>query len=380
MDNNKKIVVLHVLGCLGMGGAENRIMDLVRRNDDPDIEYAFLVNSEGPDYFDEEILSRGLKIYRVPKFRFYNYFSYKKAHDVFFKEHLEITVVQGNTTNTASLYLPIAKKYGCVTVAHSRSAGVGGRLKTFVVSFLTKHLPEKTDYMWACSSDAAIGTFGKENYDAGRVRIIFDNIDVDKFKDPDGAGIRKKYGIEDRLVIGHVGSFLYPKNHDFLIDIFAKIHEKRPDSVLLMAGDGPLLPGIKEKVKRLGLENDCIFAGKHADIENYYASFDLMVFPSHYEGLPGVLLEAQAAGTPIIASDVITKDVDVTGLIRYFGLSESPESWADAALDHLKNVSESKNSGTAKDYRQLLKDAGFDVTLEQKKLNDLYHELAKERK
>ena len=380
MENNKKIVVLHVLGCLGMGGAENRIMDLVRRNDDPDIEYAFLVNSEGPDYFDEEVLSRGLKIYRVPKFRFYNYFSYKKAHDVFFKEHPEITVVQGNTTNTASLYLPIAKKYGCVTVAHSRSAGVGGRLKTFVVSFLTKHLPEKTDYMWACSSDAAIGTFGKDNYDAGRVRIIFDNIDVDKFKDPDGAGTRKKYGIEDRLVVGHVGSFLYPKNHDFLIDICAKIHEKRPDSVLLMAGDGPLLPGIKEKVKRLGLENDCIFAGKHADIENYYASFDLMVFPSHYEGLPGVLLEAQAVGTPIIASDVITKDVDVTGLIRYFSLLESPESWADAAMDHLEKVSESKKSGTAKDYRQLLKDAGFDVTLEQKKLNDLYHELAKERK
>ena len=72
--------------------------------------------------------------------------------------------------------------------------------------------------------------------------------------------------------------------------------------------------------------------------------------------------------------------MDVTGLIRYFSLSESPESWADAALDHLEKVSESKKSGTAKDYRQLLKDAGFDVTLEQKKLNDLYHELAKERK
>ena len=379
MADNKKITVLHMLGCLGMGGAENRIMDLVRRNDDPDIEYAFLVNSKGPDHFDEEVLSRGLKIYRTPKFRIYNYFSYKKSLDVFFKNHPEITIVQGNTTNTASLYLPIAKKYGCVTIAHSRSAGVGNRLKTFVVSFLTKHLPEKTDYMWACSSDAAIGTFGKKNYDEGRVRIIFDNIDVDRFKDADGSRVRKQYGIEDRLIVGHVGSFLYPKNHDFLIDVFAKIHEKRPDSVLLMAGEGPLLPAIKEKVKRLGLENDCIFAGKHSDIEDYYASFDLMVFPSHYEGLPGVLLEAQAVGTPIVASDVITKDVDVTGLIRYKSLDENPGIWAEEALNHFEKISNEKKLDH-KDYGQLLKDAGFDVTLEQKKLNDLYHELAKERK
>ena len=379
MAENKKIVILHMLGCLGMGGAENRIMDLVRKNDDPDIEYAFLVNSKGPDHFDEEILSRGLKIYRTPKFKVFNYFSYKKAHDEFFKNHPEITIVQGNTTNTASMYLPLAKKYGMVTIAHSRSAGVEAGIKKLIVKMLTAKLPESTDYMWACSTDAAIGTFGEKAYKEGRVKIIFDNIDTDRFAEGDGDKIRDEYGVKDKLVIGHVGSFLYPKNHEFLIEIFNEIHKWNKDSVLLMVGGGPLEGKIREKVKNLSLEDACIFAGKHTNIEDYYKAFDMMVFPSHYEGLPGAILEAQAAGVPVIASDVITRDVDVTGLIKYLPLQLMPGDWAEECQKHLEKINENKKCSEP-DYRQMLKDAGFDVKLEQKKLNEVYHELAKERK
>lgn len=380
MSEKKKIVVLHVLGCLGMGGAESRIMDLVRRHDDEDIEYAFLVNSNGPDHFDEEILSKGLKIYRTPKYKVYNYFSYIKAMDNFFKSHPEITIVQGNTTNTASMYLPVAKKYGCVTIAHSRSAGVEAGIKKFIVKLLTKKLPERTDYMWACSSDAAIGTFGQKVYDTGRVQVVFDNIDVDRFKKGDGDKIREEYGITDQFVIGHVGSFLYPKNHEFLIDVFEKIHSLRPDSVLLMVGEGPLKSRIQDKVKALGLEASVIFAGKHTDVENYYKAFDGMVFPSHYEGLPGVVLEAESSGTPVLMSDVITRDVDVTELVNYKSLKDSAMDWAKCALSHFDDIQKKKTSDELSDYSQKLKDAGFDVYLEQKKLNAMYHKLAAERK
>lgn len=378
-SNNQKIVVLHVLGCLGMGGAEGRIMDLIRSHDDEQIEYAFLVHSKGPDHYDSEVIERGIPIYRVPAFRMYNYFSYKKSMDKFFKSHPEITIVQGNMTSTAAIYLPIAKKYGMVTIAHSRSAGVEGGIKGILTKWLTRHLPDKTDYMWACSTDAAKGTFGEKVYNEGRTQVVFDNIDVDKFKNVSGDKVRMEYHLEDNFVVGHVGSFGYPKNHEFLIDIFAEIKKLKANSKLIMVGIGANMENIKEKVQKLGLSDSCIFAGKQTEIENYFAAMDVFVFPSRYEGLPGVVLEAESSGLPILASDVITRDVDVTELIKYESLNAAPEVWAKEAVAHYEMISKKKAMGELADCNKQLKEAGFDVHLEQKKLNEQYHILAQER-
>lgn len=374
----KTITVLHVLGCLGMGGAEGRIMDLIRNNRDKNIRYDFLVHSGGPDYYDEEAKKLGCNIYRIPKYRVINGLSYKKALRVFFASHPEIDVVVGNMTSTASIYLPIAKKYGMVTVAHARSAGVDGGIKKKLTLMLRKNLYKKTDYMWACSSDAGKVVFGEQRYNDGLVKVIYDNIDVDFFRETEdirnrAKAIRDKYGVSDKFLIGHVGSFRYAKNHSFLIDVFSEIKKKRADAVLLMAGTGELLESVKKKVEELGLGDSVIFAGQQSDIVAFYHAFDLFIFPSHFEGLPGTVLEAQASSLPVLCSDSITKDVDVTEYVEYLSLQKSASEWADHALQYYERM---QNKEDIKDPSEILKEKGFDVHIEAEKLDALYHKIA----
>ena len=123
IDN--KIVVLQVIGEMVMGGAESRIMDLLRTLDPEKVHYDFLVFNPKEQHYDKEIEARGSKVYRLqPRFKIYNYLSFCKALNAFFAEHPEIDIVQGHMTSTAAIYLPIAKKHGVkCTIAHARSAG-----------------------------------------------------------------------------------------------------------------------------------------------------------------------------------------------------------------------------------------------------------------
>lgn len=375
---SEKITVLHVLGCLGMGGAEGRIMDLIRNNKDKNIRYDFLVHSSGPDYYEEEAKSLGCNIYRLPRFKFFNALSYKKACDRFFKSHPEISVVVGNMTSTASIYLPIAKKYGMVTVAHARSAGVDGGIKGKLTLMLRKNLPKKTDYMWSCSSDAAKVVFGQDNYENGLVSVIYDNIDVDSFVLTDdikarAQQIKDKLDINNKFVVGHVGSFRYAKNHMMLLDIFAELKKKKEDAVLVLVGQGDMFEDVKAKAKEMGMADSVIFEGQQSDIVAYYHAFDLFIFPSRFEGLPGTVLEAQAASLPVLCSDVITRDVDVTDYVEYYSLQESPERWADKALEFYNKLI---NKSDIDDPAVLLKEKGFDVHIEAEKLDARYHLIA----
>lgn len=358
---NGKIVVLQVLGGLNLGGAESRVMDLTRRLGDTDIEYAFLLHTKGGDFYEKEAKSLACDIYRLPRFKFFNIFSYKKAVDEFFRQHPEIDIVQGHMTSTASIYLPIARKYNKITIAHARSAGVDKGIKGVLTNMLRRHLPRKTDYMWSCSTEAAISVYGQANYDAGRVYVLPNAIDTERFKssscDRDVInGYKTKYGLNDAFVVGHVGSFRYAKNHDFLLDIFSEFIKLKPNAKLLLVGDGELVDTIKQKSEMLGLTDKVIFAGNHGDVNNFYQLMDVVLFPSHYEGLPGTIVESQAAGVRALISSNITRDVGVTNLVRYKDLSDGAMSFAKELMDYCSAKVVSPDESI-----DILKYKGFDV-------------------
>lgn len=182
------IRVLHVLGGVGLGGAESRIMDLYRQMNREEIQFDFLVHQNDTSvrkaqFYDEEIRQLGGRIYVLPKFKVYNYAAYRNAVQDFFASHHEFRVVQGHMTSTAGIYLPIAKRFGVpVTVAHSRNAGVDKGLKGIATKFFRRNLIEKADYCFACSKPAGTDVFGEEAVRSGRVKIIHNAIDVEKFR------------------------------------------------------------------------------------------------------------------------------------------------------------------------------------------------------
>lgn len=200
----------------------------------------------------------------------------------------------------------------------------------------------------ACSVVAGKWMFGNQDYS-----IINNAIHIEQYQYNVHSRIfvREKLGIpSDALVIGHVGRFVAAKNHDFLINCFEKIMNQQEDVYLLLVGDGPLRNEIVNKCKSIDVIDRVIFTGNIDYINQVYSAMDCLVFPSVFEGLPFTLIEAQASGLPIIASDCITKELKITDLISYYSLHNIDE-WVRAVqyifnkkIDRLGKAEYVKNS------------------------------------
>jgi glycosyltransferase involved in cell wall biosynthesis len=279
---------------------------------------------------------------------------YKAAIKRFFKEHEnEWKMVQGHMTSTAAIYLPIAKRSGIpVCIAHARSAGVDAGVKGLATKLLRTPLQREgvTDYNFACSTEAGYAVFGQRLMDNGSVRIIPNAIDIEHFAydEEKRNRIREELGVSNALVIGHVGSFRYAKNHEFLLNVFSWfcrmldnddlnqysiLHGMRVR--LLMLGKGPLMEDMQRLAEKLHIEDRCIFAGNKSNASDYYQAMDYFCFPSRYEGLPGSVVEAQAAGLQCLVSDSVTPEVNVTELVSMMSIKSEPRDWARKMLSDL---------------------------------------------
>ncbi|MGN0330592.1 MAG: glycosyltransferase family 1 protein [Kineothrix sp.] len=361
----KPVRVLHVLGGLSLGGAESRIMELYRCMDRERVQFDFLLHQkeEGervPEFYDEEVRRLGGNIYTLPKFRLYNYLRYKKAVRNFFREHHEFAVVQGHMTSTAAIYLSQAGRAGVpVLAAHARSAGVDKGMKGRLTRLLRLPLLGCADYCFACSGEAGEAVFGRRWKDSPKALVLPNAVDTDRFAFDQEARerIRRKLGIGDCTVIGHVGRFHYAKNHEYLTEVFALLHQRLEAAgrraVLLLLGEGSGRERVEEQVKGLGLSGQVLFLGNQKEVRDYYQAMDYFVFPSRFEGLPGTVVEAQAAGLRCIISDRITPEVGISSLVHFESISRPPQVWADYILRHL--------SYERKDGSGMVKAAGFDV-------------------
>ena len=346
-QGNGPVRVLQVLGGTSLGGAESRVMDSYRHLDRSRIQFDFCVHSQEEGFFDKEIESLGGHIYRVPRFQVVNWLAYRKAWKDLFREHPGYVAVHGHMTSTASIYLPIAKAAGVpLTIAHARSAGVDPGLKGAMTRFLRKNLGKKADVCLTCSRLAGEAVFGEKMVAAGRVTTVPNAIDAREF------------------VIGHVGRFGHMKNHAFLLDVFAEICRKVPDSRLLLVGEGGLMDSVREKAASLGLSDRVIFTGNQAQVADFYMTMDFFVFPSIFEGLPGSVIEAQASGLRCLVSDSVTDEVLITPLAQARSLSEGAAAWAQEVL--------ARRDYERKQMAQAIKDAGFDVSDQVKFLEKLY--------
>ncbi len=375
----KPIRVLHVLGGLSLGGAESRIMDLYRCMDRDKVQFDFLVHQDDgkrariPEFYDEEAGKLGGKVYILPKFKGYNYFAYKRAIRDFFREHHEFAVVQGHMTSTAAIYLPEAARAGIpVRAAHARSAGVDKGAKGILTRLLRLPLLKRADYCFACSREAGESAFGKKWKDSPKAFVIPNAVEAQKFMYREGVRkeVREELGIMDCYVLGHVGRFHYAKNHEFLLEVFAVFRDKLlaegelGRAVLILLGEGVGMEEIKEQARRMNIARDVLFLGNRKDVWRYYQAMDFFVFPSRFEGLPGTVVEAQAAGLRCLISDRITPEVGFSELVHYEDIESAPGKWAEYIINHMFYE--------RKDMCKAVEAAGFDVREQATRLEKFY--------
>lgn len=360
------IRVLQVATYMGRGGLESMIMNYYRHIDREKVQFDFLVHRQERAAFDDEIESLGGRIYRLPRLVPWSK-SYLSALNRFFAEHPEYKVVHVHQDCLSSVILKVAAQHNVpVRVAHGHSANQDKNLKYPIKLWYKRFIPKYATNLFACGKDAGDWMFGGASY-----QIINNAIDVAAYTyDPTKRQeMRRQLRLKDELTIGHVGRFNQPKNHPFLLDIFAALLRREPNAVLLLVGDGEDMPKIQVKAQTLGIAENVRFLGIRSDVADLMQTMDVFVFPSLYEGLPVTMVEAQAAGLPCIISDKVPPECIITeGLVDILPLSAGAETWSEKLLE--------KRDTPRTDRRAEIAAHGFDVTAEAVKLQEFYLEAA----
>lgn len=365
------IRVLEVLGRMDRGGAEAMIMNLYRKMDRNKVQLDFMVHTQDHCLFDDEIEQLGGHIYRVPRFKVYNFFSYKRAWKRFFKEHPEHRVIHGHMGATAAIYLHEANKAGRFTIAHSHSArsSIKGIHNFFyrLFAYPTRYVGKQ---LFGCSSEAGLARYGRKAVDGSHYQNFPNAIDLNKFTFQKCIRERTRatFSIRnDQIVIICTGRITVQKNPAMVFEIFQKIVKQDTNAICLWVGTGELEEKYKGLIKVAGLEDRIRMTGVRSDIPELLQAADAFLFPSLWEGLPVSVIEAQATGLPCVIADTISKEVEVSPLVEWHSLSESPELWAERCLQLAKSAMQ-KRFSPIDDVRK----AGYDINESVKKLSELY--------
>lgn len=330
--------LLGILNNMNMGGAETFLMKVYRTIDRSEYQMDFCISVAKKCDYEDEILQMGGRIFRVvPKSE--NKKEFKKQLTKIIKENSYKNVLR-ITSNAAGFWdLKIAKKAGAEhTVARSSNADDGSFVQNVIHRIGKLLWMRYVDVKIAPSDLAAEYTFGKKSVESGEVKMLNNGLDLSVFRydEQARAAVRKEFDIpQNAEVIGHIGRFNTQKNHLFLIDIFKAYLKSHPGSYLMLTGTGALEEQIKDRVFDLGIQDNVIFTGLRKDIPALLSAFDLLILPSLYEGMPNVVIEAQACGLPCVLSDTITREADLSGRLVYLPLSDE-QSWAAHAEKALR--------------------------------------------
>ena len=339
------IRVLQVFTIMNRGGAESMIMNYYRQMDRTKVQFDFLVHRAQRGAFDDEIAKLGGEIYHFNPINPILTSAYYNDLRGFFKAHPEYHIVHSHINTFSCFPLKIAKEFNIkCRIAHAHIAidkvtlrsilsnkeSLKENLKKMVKLHLKKKVTTHATHLLSCGNKAGDWLFGSAPFTIMNNAI---HTQTFKFNPTASKAYKNKYHIKKEFVIGHVGRFVSQKNHTFLLKIFAALVKKYPSSILVLIGDGPLKKRIEDEAKQLAIYDKIKFLGVKSDIPELCQMMDVFLFPSFYEGLPVTLVEAQAAGLKILASDNITKEVCLTDNIQFFSIKETADFWANKILE-----------------------------------------------
>ena len=368
------IRVLHSVSNMDRAGLETMLMNYYRHMDRERVQFDFLANKPKPGAYEDEVRSLGGRIFVSPGFNPVKIPKYRKFMKQLFMENPEIKIVHAHNGALAYYALREAQRNHIPhRIAHSHNSKINFDFKWPIKQYCRSHMKKASTDFWGCGELAVEFYFGKEIAQNKKYTLIRNAIEEERFvyREEVRERLRREYAVENKLVLGHVGRFMYQKNHTFLIDIFAKVHEKNKDTVLLLIGEGELEEKIKHKIKGLGLWDDVIFTGSIPNVNEMYQMMDVFILPSLYEGLPVVGIEAQASGIPCIFSDTVTEEVKITDVAEFVPLTATTDVWADTILKYSRGF---RRKNRTEDIIR----AGYSIHTEAEKMQNLYLSMIKQ--
>lgn len=360
LPEHKPIRVAQILNRMDSGGIEAVVMNYYRCMDHTKVQFDFYF-FEGSTFPQRQELERlGAGIYPVPAYSHpLNY--HRALLNAFRRKHYAIVHAHLSTMSLFALFA--AWRAGVPKrICHNHTTAHWGEGKKTLLKYFLRPFNKifATDY-FACGEKAGRWMYGNRCFEAGKVYVMPNAIDTGKFAYDIAARncLRKELAIPDNgFVVGHVGRFMYQKNHMFLLQIFQQVLQQKKDSWLLLVGEGELMEQIQTVAEKMGISEKIRFVGARSDVNKLYSVMDVFCLPSFYEGLPVVALEAQANNLPCVFSDQMTEEVILSTGVQRLPLGHAAK-WARIMVNMHRNESSS-------DIIQ------FDIAEQSKKLGQYY--------
>ncbi len=347
-----------------LNGITSVIMNYFRHIQKDKIQLDFLVMNYISEDLKCEIEGEGGRVFCLPRKK--NPLAYMSGLcRILKRERYDIIHVHGNS---ATMAIELFCAWLCrvtVRIAHSHSTSCEHKKLHRLLYPLFQRC---CTHALACGDAAGRWLFGGQQY-----TVMKNGVDLPSFFYDEE--VRKKYRLQlqvsdEEVLIGHIGNFVPLKNHSFLIDVFSIIKNQYDKVKLLLISDGPLMEEMKEKVRQLKLDDSVIFLGRTTEAAAYYQTMDLFVLPSVYEGVPVVLIEAQAAGLPCIVSDKVSPEVDVTGFLEFLSI-DSACVWSDRIRNLIAKTQDDRAQRCA-ECQKAITDTGYNIMTNADRLYQLY--------
>ncbi len=328
------IRVLQVMPAMDAGGMETFVMNVYRRIDRTAVQFDFLCHYDKPFFFDEEIADLGGRMVKLTVRQDNHLPRYLRALDALFAAHPEYRILHGHYSGFGMFYNPRAAAHGVtVRAGHSHNTAYEHNLVGTLDRLMSARFSAGVTDPFACSAAA-----GRMLFPGRNVTVIPNGIDSERFARPDPAAraaLRAEWGVgENELLLGHVGRFNAQKNHAGLLKIFAAVCQRVPAARLVCIGTGPLEAAARAQAAALGVADRVIFAGVRSDVDRCYQAMDAFLLPSLFEGVPVVLIEAQASGLPCLVADTVDRGAAFGQKLWFLPIAD-PDLWAQrlAAAD-----------------------------------------------
>ena len=215
----------------------------------------------------------------------------------------------------------------------------------------------------ACSKEAGQWMYGKNKF-----TILPNSMNINKFKFNHEIrnSLREKYKLNNKFVVGHIGRYSTQKNHFFLIDVFnSLLKNDKPNSHLIIVGEGEKETEIKNYVKKLKISNFVSFLEPRNDIYKFYNAFDVFFLPSLWEGLGIVAIESQINGLTTVVSDILPKALEKSENLRKISLESDINTWSNSLFLNI-------NQKRAESFSHFVRSEFDSIESDTKKLYEIY--------
>ena len=333
----KKVLIGYIIDGK-KSGIDKYLLNMLKAIEGKEFQIDFLTNQIDKE-LQKQLAQYGSALYEIPTLK-HPIKQVKQIKQILQEGEYEVAYFNiseaFNCTGLLASYLAKTPK----RILHSHSSGCDSASKAKYLKIVLHNIAKQLLPLWAntfvtCSDKAAAWMFPKRVVKSGKVELILNGVYAERFvfSNEKREQVRKEMGWEDKKILMHVGSFLYVKNHPFLLDIINQIKTQAEEYRLVLVGDGPLKPEIERMVQEGGLEGDVEFLGVRSDVADLIQGCDVFLLPSHFEGLPLTAVEAQVSGNPCVLSANITKDAKIAEYCEYASIEDVKE-WVEKILKY----------------------------------------------